>query len=540
MISSVRTAFFERRTALELLDKRFKAFKLGFRQNICVLGPRSVGKSTLMKQASSNSSLEDIIVISFSCQVFDSLDSFVQRWMSETLVSCYELLQKAVPSNFHILFRELKPMIPRTLRKMKEIKRLLRKGRSNQVFRELIALIGLVTKECSKKALLLIDDFDFLEGISVEDPFRILGNEIMEQKETMFVFSGANRKKAYYILGEKLSLLFANFEIIDLKPLTSDESTHFIEERVGNTLLTSDSLKRFLFRLTDGHPFYLATVLKGLAKNGELLGVTEAGRLIRAITDTLFLEQGSLNRYFKVLPYKISGNRPSLIVNDVLFAISLGHKKLSEMTRFLRYRGGDIKRALEQLLSVELIERHGAIHIVVDPMLKFWFSTVYYRNRYFSGRISQLRIESFECEVQNLIEKSHEADLQELPKRVEILLKQFQNNLMDLGERKLRCPCFTEITSKPNNGRIFPLYAKNPDKRWLCQVVVNEVCEDDVQALLLDVRRLRKPVHVKIIIGLRGIDLNAKLLAQEEKIQYLDLDCFNILMHAFDQMKVVF
>jgi hypothetical protein len=41
------------------------------------------------------------------------------------------------------------------------------------------------------------------------------------------------------------------------------------------------------------------------------------------------------------------------------------------------------------------------------------------------------------------------------------------------------------------------------------------------------------------MVGLRGIELNAKLLAQEAKIQYLDLKDLNFLLDVYDQPKLV-
>jgi hypothetical protein len=46
-------------------------------------------------------------------------------------------------------------------------------------------------------------------------------------------------------------------------------------------------------------------------------------------------------------------------------------------------------------------------------------------------------------------------------------------------------------------------------------------------------------VQKRFMIGLQGIDLNAKLLAQEAKIQYLDLRDLNFLLDLYEKPKVI-
>ena len=61
----------------------------------------------------------------------------------------------------------------------------------------------------------------------------------------------------------------------------------------------------------------------------------------------------------------------------------------------------------------------------------------------------------------------------------------------------------------------------------------------DVHAILQDSKRYRGPAPKRFVLGLQGIDLNAKLLAHEAKIQYLDLKALNFLMDLFDEPKIV-
>ena len=103
----------------------------------------------------------------------------------------------------------------------------------------------------------------------------------------------------------------------------------------------------------------------------------------------------------------------------------------------------------------------------------------------------------------------------------------------------MNCPHFDEVVMRPNNGRAFPVFARNSSVRWLCQVLSNPVTEEDIRTFLQDLKHYKSPIPKRFVIGLRGIDLNAKLLAQEAKIQYLDLKMLNFLLDLYDKPKLV-
>jgi len=137
------------------------------------------------------------------------------------------------------------------------------------------------------------------------------------------------------------------------------------------------------------------------------------------------------------------------------------------------------------------------------------------------------------------MQESRAADVHELPRRVEDLFKRFRNESVAINEKRFNCPHFAEVGSRTTLGRACPVFARNEKVRWFCQIFETEVLEEDVQRFCSDLKRLRGPVQKKLIIGLKGIDLNAKLLAQEAKIQYLDLKSLNVLLDLYDAPKVV-
>ncbi len=532
------SVFFGRGEIFALFEKRLEAFLNGYRQNIGLLGVGLVGKSFLLRTFLSKINSDQILSIFFSCRSFESFEWFAERWMGELLLSVHRALGGTPPSHLQELIRSLKKTAPKTLRHVKWVKKMLMAHRYDQAYRELLGLTGTLQQETGKKIILVLDDFDCLEDLELADPFADLGREIMMQKETMYLVSTSRFARGRFIFHEKLSLLFGNFEAIELNPFDFDEAREWIEQKTADSNL-DEGLKRFLIRLTNGHPYYLNRLLARIRFTMTSRSGDGRALMVTALADELYERSGILNQCFERKIHSFSGRGYFWRYGDILLGIAKGHKKLSQMMRFLRLKGTEIKKVLEELLRLEVIQKHGSLFIIPDPLFRFWLVSVYYLRRTSFSALPLASPRHFQDQAEWAVEESLRADSSELPKRIEDLFRKFRGDMVELNQKRFYCPHFTEILSRPNNGRAFPIAAKNGKSRWLCQVLSGKVMEDDIRVFLEDIKRLRAPLEKKLIMGLRGIDLNAKLLAQEAKIQYLDLKNLNFLLDVHDKPKVV-
>ncbi len=538
--SSAGRVFFGRSEECALFRKRLEAFGSGYRQNIGVVGAPWIGKTSLLRVFGEEARKQpDLLVVTFSCKEFESIQHFADRWIGEVLVSSYRYLVQQIPPSFHELIGLLKAKLPRTIRRIKETKKLILKHRYDQAYRHLLGLTGVVQEEIGRKVVFLIDEFHRLGGIGLNDPFGQLGQEIMVQKETMFVVASSLARKSMEIFRSKLSMLFGNFEVVTLEPFSFEEAFQYCKSYASANALSQEE-RRFLIRLTNGNPFYLGSLLETL----EMLLEKDSGRevhgkLMDAIENELFDEAGAIRRSLMGRLCVLGNGQPWQFYADVLACLAVGHKRFSEMVKVLHRKGNDIKRALERLVAEEIVEKQGSLFVIPDPVLRFWLNRVYYPLRFGFEMEVDVRRLRFEKEVEKAFLTSVQEDQKELPKRIEELLRQFQNDVVEFSGRKFKCPHFSEIVSKPNNGRVFPVVAKNGKDRWMCQVLSGRVTEEDVHLFKTDVKNLKAPVKKRVIFGLNGIDLNAKLLAQEAKIQYLDLKNLNFLLDLYDKPRLV-
>jgi hypothetical protein len=136
-------------------------------------------------------------------------------------------------------------------------------------------------------------------------------------------------------------------------------------------------------------------------------------------------------------------------------------------------------------------------------------------------------------------EASNEQSNLDIKLRLEALLKEFRNDVIEIDGQSMRCPHFTEINFKLSGLPLSPLIARNAKVRWFCYVAEASVREDDVAHILDDLKRQCRKSARKILIALGGIDQNAKLLAQAAKVQLWSLTTFNLLLDSYNLPKLM-
>ncbi|MDD5084650.1 MAG: ATP-binding protein [Candidatus Omnitrophica bacterium] len=536
---AIGTDFFGREEIVSILNKRLEAFEKGYRQNVGLVGPRSIGKTSILLNFVFSCRRKGIIPVYVRIMP-EPFEYFAQRFMGALLYSALEVSGKELPRDFNSLVKSARRVIPKTVGKMRHIKRVLSGGDLNEAFSELLALTRALHDETSKKIVLAIDDFDLFERFSLVEPFSRFGKEIMLAKDVFYVVSAVRAEKARKIFREDLALLFGNFEVAEVKAFEFEASKRFIENRLDGHVV-ADRHKRLLVHMTDGCPFYLAVLLERarsvleVRKQRELTDIV----LIDIFEEELFKRQGRLFQYFYLRTNGLGRSHFTHPYLDVLLSVAGGRRKVFRIAKFLNRAVAETKKILLKMADDGVISRSGSFYFLGDPLFAFWLKHVYHLRRISLELDFIPARDEFRKSVASNIEHLNAEDGRDLPRRVEELFKRFKNDVVELRGHNFRCPSFQEILSKPSNGRMFPVEARAQNVRWMCQVASKRIGEDDVRFFVDDIGKLRKKVQRKILIALQGIELNAKLMAQEERIAVWDLRDFNILLDLYDKPKVI-
>jgi hypothetical protein len=123
--------------------------------------------------------------------------------------------------------------------------------------------------------------------------------------------------------------------------------------------------------------------------------------------------------------------------------------------------------------------------------------------------------------------------------RVEALLKEFRNEAIEIDQKKQLCPQFSDVLllrHLPHS--ISSLLGRGSRGRWLFYLSPEWIGEPEIEKIVADRKHLRK-IQRTVLIALDGIDQNAKLIAQEAKMQLWDLRILNGLMDLYDLPKII-
>jgi len=108
-----------------------------------------------------------------------------------------------------------------------------------------------------------------------------------------------------------------------------------------------------------------------------------------------------------------------------------------------------------------------------------------------------------------------------------------------VDSKQIKLPHFTKVEIRESLGSKRFITASFRGKPWVVQAYEEEVRENDIVDYIKNIRSLDCKIASKIIIPLKGMDENAKLLAKELKISMGDLTTLNNLLGFYGMTRVV-
>jgi len=508
---------------------------------VSLVGPRFIGKTSLLVRFLEKVRLDPEIIPLYIPLTLTDFDDFVERWFGALLRGFLAFKGISFPEEFQPLMKISREYIPKTLERMREVKRHAFQKKTAPAFRELLSLTAILGEETGKKILLMLDEFQSLETLDLADPFGLFGKEMMVQKDTLYLATSSMPHKAQEIFDDRLSLLFGNFEVIEVGSLDLAAIRGWIRERYPEVKIPDSDL-RILCHLLNHHPYYFELFLEGARI--ELLRFPQSGWnqnfLVETLTQTLFSDRGLLNRHFEFELQALLGlGRTPRPLVKALVAVASGRAKLLQIASYLGKKVPETKKVLQKLVGEGILEKRGSFFCLPDPLFRFWLRNVFQVKDREPDPSGERARAFFQARAREEIRKIEEEDRKDLTGRMESLFREFRNDVVEVSHKKIKCPAFMEIASRPTNGRFFPLLGQTSQGRWICQVFQDLVTEADVSGFVEELKKFRRKIQRKVMIALAGIDLNAKLMAQEGKIQIWDLENLNALLELYGKLKVI-
>ncbi|MEE8359358.1 MAG: hypothetical protein V3S04_00360, partial [Candidatus Omnitrophota bacterium] len=293
--------------------------------------------------------------------------------------------------------------------------------------------------------------------------------------------------------------------------------------------------------LTEGNPFYLDTISQAVRDVVSSMTFKRVNQevLIDALVKTLFNSKGCIFQYLNSSLETLKQKKSSEVYISILISIANGSYRLKEISKAVKKRTGDVSKYMSDLIEMNILYKNGSFYKFIDKMFGFWLRFVYQKKR--SAIISYLpdRIRIFHGEMKYLIDAFTNEESKDILSRVAALFKRFDSETITILDKEYKLPAFSSIAiMRFDNGDPYIL-AKANKKAWIVSANHDELKDLDIIDFADRRKALKLPVQEKILIAISGIEINAHLLAKEEKISIWSIETLNQIMAHYGNDMIV-
>ncbi|HBR14689.1 MAG TPA: hypothetical protein DD723_03980 [Candidatus Omnitrophica bacterium] len=535
--------FFGRTPILNLLKRRVIDLKEGYRQNVALLGNKCVGKSAILQKFISDLDDPDVTTIYLDLQNKE-FNYFFSKFVGSLLYYFSKSKNLPLYDDLNLFLESTKKFIPQTIEVIKRIQMDINGGKPLDAFHGLLILPEIYTNETGKFCILILDEFHDLEEFVSPTAFQDLGKKIMTQKRCFYIFSSSYPGLAKKILSEKLSLLFGNFEVVMVDAFDLQTSQEFIDHNLKGIKLGTQ-LRNFLTDFTGGHPLYLNLICQELFNLSAVHKQSEIYMplLSQAVENTIFSRWGVIGRHFELVINELCGGKGNRLTASVLIALSNGKHKMDELCEEICEELGVKKNLLKQrmnhLLELGVVAKNNSAYYFNDKLFKYWIKYVYQKRLKDVEFLPDKLRKQFKEEFHQGVENFQAVSRQDFSSRIMELLSCFDNEAFDLNGRKYKLPLFQEIVPlriKNKEGlQVDVIKAMSSDAVWFIVPKRDSFGENDVNAVLSEVKKTGEKPDRFLIISLTDLDENTRLKALQERFWIWNEGELNTLLTLFDK-----
>ncbi|MDD5355048.1 MAG: ATP-binding protein [Candidatus Omnitrophica bacterium] len=539
----IKEQFIGREDIQRLINKRIYDLKDGYRQNIAILGDELVGKTWTIKFIFDNFVDPKIIPLYLDLNQ-PTTAIFLQKFLNTILFSFLKTKNVALPKeNINKLMEEAKHHTPDTVTKIQEVSTAAKDKLDIYLFRDALSILEILSKETGQKIVVILDEFHNLESLKIRNLFQELGKKIMMQKDTMYIVLSSNKARAKTIIQDELSLLFGNFEILEINNFDTKTSNILIKNRLKNVQISKD-MSNFLINFTGGNPFYLDKISQHLHKNSIILEEETITPFVFIYTleEILFNRWGILNlRFQNHIDVLNSRNKPEAL--DILLLIAQNKNKIKDLSGLLHKNYRDINQKLSRLIETNMIYRTGSFYNISDRLFNFWLNFVYLERLNNLSQNYEDQVMSFRHKIEQSLSEFIETTKKDISQRLYELFILFSNDSVKLGKSRLMLSKFKEIKPLELYGSLIKrgFFCSSDEECWLIGLKEGDITEGCVCEFIKESEKIYKNNKSlrRLIIGMDKTEINASLIAKEEKITTWDINHLNTLLDLYGKPRLI-
>lgn len=372
-----RARFHNRVHALERLKRFTMDLNRGEPRWLAIVGPRKVGKSSLLAEAALRFGNSRLCFVSFD--VFEAMPvSFeVFRRLAAKILDVGLAgdtgLSLSVVVDDPRRVREVLAQSDRFAKLPAALRatwiQLADRPANDALVRDTLTLPEQLAKALDLRFVVAIDEFQELLTLGgsrgAADPVPLMRSTWQRHERVGYVISGSSRTMLTELVTSEHSPFFQHFDLLELGPFDRAAAIELLTSEAEDRPISAE-LARRAYEVLGGSPFYLQLF-------GEVLTGLEPPYDENALKDTLqtllFSRSGRLALYFTAEHQRIVGRSAGLAA--VLEALSGGPLRSSEVGARIRSSSGTTVRSLERLGDVVSKLADGR-YAIDDPAYAAW------------------------------------------------------------------------------------------------------------------------------------------------------------------------
>jgi hypothetical protein len=524
----MQKTFFGRAQYLDIIEKRVKGLKDGYRQNICLVGDELVGKTSLVLRYISKFCDNRFVIVYLDIR-HEQLQVFGRRFIGCMLYNFLQNSDIPLREDLDFLIDKASSHIPKTVARIKSILSDIDRRKKDGVFSQLLSLCDILHQETGKCCLVVFDEFQNLEALGIKTLYKEWSQVLITQKSSMYLILSSLQYKAHEILSKNLSLLFGNFEVINIEPFDVREADKYLDTRLIPGSLSTGH-RNFIVQFSGGYPFYMDLLC-------DAVSTPSHPDLVQAIDGLLFSASGILNQRFYNYLKRFSDSPYALDYVGVLHAVANGQNKIKDIAHIIKKPQTVVSSRVSYLLEADAITRCGDFLKINDRVFSFWLRFVY------QGKLNAMTFDAqnqnviFRKNIEMMIHEFMASSGKKLPERITEMVRLFADDRIQMEKKNMRLTHFREIKPVEFNSRSLKegLVCRSGDSLWVIGFKQDALTEDDIAAFSQECKKYKHKLERKVLVTLSDIDQNSRLRALEEKIWTWDLNCLNHMLDLFSK-----
>ncbi|MCB9582166.1 MAG: ATP-binding protein [Polyangiaceae bacterium] len=368
--------FYDREQALHLVLEAFAALAAGAPRWLAIVGPRKVGKTSLLLEAARQApSGIDVAVI----DVFERtpLDLEIFRLLSVRALDAI-LAEEAgtslsrhlhQPAEFRAALHRVRALAKLDAPLRSDLDRLPEEKPSAEAVRRWLDLPDAVCKRLDRRVVIAIDEVQELASLERGGftPFSLMRAVWQRHERSAYLISGSAPSILRELVTSKHSPFFQHFHLFDLGPFARQDAESFLVDASPSDRRIPHPLAERVVDIVGGHPFYLQMVGEAIVSENPPYDTETLKPLLQGL---LFSRTGRLSLYFENEYARAVGNA-STAAATLQAVAEHGPTRLTDVAHAIRASTASTARYLERL--GDLLERdEDGLYRVADSLFSTW------------------------------------------------------------------------------------------------------------------------------------------------------------------------